>query len=155
MYETGEQMMQMESAMNGLTAIAVIVMLAISMIGVLNTLRMTIRERRGEIGTLRSIGMQKGEIRFLFTSEFIMLALFAAISGIVGSVVIATLLSLPEIEADKMSFLLNDKHLYFVLKPASLAIYGFILVAVVGVFSWLSAKAASELRPADVLRKVD
>jgi ABC-type antimicrobial peptide transport system permease subunit len=73
---------QLEGALNLITLIAVLVLFFIILIGVVNTLRMTIRERTREIGTNRAIGMQAYDVRNTFLFETFFLAFFACITGI-------------------------------------------------------------------------
>ncbi len=77
MYETASAVLQLESALNIITIAAVLVLFFIILIGVVNTLRMSVKERTREIGTIRAIGMQRKHVRALFVYEATMLALFA------------------------------------------------------------------------------
>lgn len=58
---------------------AILFFLAISII--MNTLTITVFERTAEIGTLRAIGLTKGQIRWMFLWEGILLSLGGAIIG--------------------------------------------------------------------------
>ena len=156
MYETGEQMLQLEQAMNSLTFIAVLVILAISLIGVMNTLGMTIRERSQEIGTLRSIGMQQTDVRRLFTSEFMLIAVLASISGVLLSLLLmAGLSSIPIKSESMMTMFLKNNHLYFMITPGSIISACLSLVIVTGIFAFFPARKASRMNPAEVLRKME
>ena len=52
------------------------------LIGVVNTMRMSIRERTREIGTTRAIGMQRNDVRSVFVMEIVILSVFACVAGI-------------------------------------------------------------------------
>ncbi|MBI3599983.1 MAG: hypothetical protein HY097_05005 [Nitrospinae bacterium] len=68
MYEIASDILKLENVLNIITLSAVLILFFIILIGVINTLRMTIKERTREIGTIRSIGMQKkGCQKHLFT----------------------------------------------------------------------------------------
>jgi putative ABC transport system permease protein len=72
-----------------LIAILVSVLLVIIVIGVMNTLWMSIRERTREVGTLRAIGMQQRSVGTMFMLEAAVLALAATLVG----TLLATLLA--------------------------------------------------------------
>lgn len=61
----------------GLLGLAIV----ISILGVVNTLALSIVERRQEIGMLRAIGLQRKEIRRMIRLESIQISLYGAISG--------------------------------------------------------------------------
>ncbi len=58
--------------------------LLIAVLGIANTLALSIVERTREIGLLRAVGMSRGQVRWLITDESVLTALFGAV---VGSVV--------------------------------------------------------------------
>ncbi len=58
---------------------AILLFMAVSII--MNTLTITVFERTAEIGTLRAIGLTKGQIRWMFLWEGILLSLGGAIAG--------------------------------------------------------------------------
>ena len=69
MYETASDILKLEGVLKLVTLSAVLVLFFIILLGVVNTLRMTIRERTREIGTVRAIGMQKNDVRDMFILE--------------------------------------------------------------------------------------
>ncbi len=86
---------------------AILLFLAISII--MNTLTITVFERTAEIGTLRAIGLTKGQIRWMFLWEGILLSLGGAIiGGILVLPIVAYLniygMAMPQDIMDKMSF---------------------------------------------------
>ena len=62
-----------------LLALAVI----IALIGIVNTLMLSVFERTREIGLLRAVGMRRRQVRTMIRSEAVILAIFGAIIGIV------------------------------------------------------------------------
>ena len=62
-----------------LLALAVI----IALIGIVNTLMLSVFERTHEIGLLRAVGMKRRQIRAMIRSESVILAVFGAIIGII------------------------------------------------------------------------
>jgi putative ABC transport system permease protein len=55
----------------------------IALIGIVNTLMLSVFERTHEIGLLRAVGMRRRQIRTMIRAESVILALFGALIGIV------------------------------------------------------------------------
>ena len=55
----------------------------IALIGIVNTLMLSVFERTREIGLLRAVGMRRGQVRAMVRSESVILAMFGAVIGIV------------------------------------------------------------------------
>ncbi|MFZ2652438.1 MAG: FtsX-like permease family protein [Burkholderiaceae bacterium] len=66
---------------------------AIVLFTVGNTMTMAVVERTTEIGTLRAIGLRRGGIRRLFVSEGLLLGLIGAIVGVVTALAVAWLIN--------------------------------------------------------------
>ncbi|MGH3153945.1 MAG: ABC transporter permease, partial [Streptosporangiaceae bacterium] len=62
-----------------LLALAVI----IALIGIVNTLMLSVFERTREIGLLRAIGMRRRQVRIMIRTEAVILAIFGAVIGII------------------------------------------------------------------------
>ncbi len=154
MYETASIVLQMESVLTLVTLVAVLILFCIILIGVINTLRMTIRERTREIGTVRAIGMQASDVRTSFLLETFFLAFFSSVIGGFGAYGAMALLSLWHLggEDNQLSMLLVSGHLHFT--PSLLASVGYVLmiqiIAVVTAF--FPARAAAKMSAAEALR---
>jgi putative ABC transport system permease protein len=74
-----------------LLALAVI----ISLIGVVNTLGLSVYERTRELGMLRAIGMSRRQVRTMIRYEAVITALIGAILGLILGVVFAALIAQP------------------------------------------------------------
>ena len=70
---------QLLSILYGLLALSVV----IAIVGIINTLALSIVERRQEIGMLRAVGMVRGQVRRMITLESIQLSLYGAIIGVI------------------------------------------------------------------------
>ncbi len=55
----------------------------IALIGIVNTLMLSVFERTREIGLLRAVGMKRRQVRAMIRSESVILAIFGAVIGIV------------------------------------------------------------------------
>ncbi|MFC4337549.1 ABC transporter permease [Salininema proteolyticum] len=84
-YDNAEFLDQQLSGLdNMIIAVQVLMGLAIiiAVIGVVNTLVLSILERTREIGMLRAVGMTRGQLRRMVTVESLIICLFGAVMGI-------------------------------------------------------------------------
>ena len=154
MYEAASDILKLENVLNIVTLWAVLVLFLIILIGVVNTLRMTIRERTREIGTLRSIGFQARQVLGLFLFETLWLALFSGAAGVaLGFGLIQLLGSLPmHLHGNPMGMLLVRGHLFFSPTVAG-TLGGVVLITILSLATaFLPALHAARLPPADALR---
>ena len=78
----GQQADQINGLLNvlyGLLGLAIV----ISILGIINTLALSVVERRREIGMLRAIGAQRKQVRRTIQLESLLIAIFGAILGLV------------------------------------------------------------------------
>lgn len=149
-----EPLNQVASTLNTVGLVVVLILFLIIMVGVTNTFRMVIHERTREIGTMRSLGLQRGGVRSLFLLEALLLSLGGAVVGLVAAFLVALVLSLINFGTDSQFFIiLREGHLLFKVLPAQIA--GNILI--VGVLTLLAALLpagrAAKMDPAHALRK--
>ena len=154
MYETGEQILKLAAALNVITLVAVLVLFLVILTGVVNTLRMTVRERTREIGTLRSLGMQAGQVMQLFLMETGLLALFSAFAGtaLAGLAMFGLSRLAFGIEGNPLSILLVRGHLVFVPSLLHILIDILLVVGMAVLAAWRPAAVAARLSPATALR---
>jgi len=67
----------------GLVYVLLALAIVIALIGIVNTLMLSVFERTHEIGLLRAVGMRRRQVRAMIRSESVILALFGAIIGVV------------------------------------------------------------------------
>jgi len=154
MYESASDVLKLEVVLNLITIGAVAVLFFIIIIGVINTLRMTIRERTREIGTIRAIGMQKRDVRIIFILETTLLALFAAITGVLLAAVAMVILSSITVDAadNPLSILLVKKHLFFMPTAGAILFNCLMLLVIAALTAFFPAKKAANLSSAEALR---
>ncbi|MCX5784980.1 MAG: FtsX-like permease family protein [Elusimicrobia bacterium] len=154
MYETASDILKLESVLNIITISAVVVLFFIILLGVVNTLRMTIRERTREIGTVRSIGMQRADVRNMFILETFFLTLFSSISGIIMGFAAMKLLTLITftVQDNPLGMLLVNSHLYFLPTFSGIAGSVTLIMAIAVVTAWFPAHRGANLPPAQALR---
>ncbi|GAK50495.1 hypothetical protein U14_01726 [Candidatus Moduliflexus flocculans] len=153
MFELASDVLKMETVLDIVTLVAVFVLFLIILIGVVNTLRMTIRERTREIGTIRAIGMQRGDVRWSFVLEVVLLAFFASLVGLGVGYLAMYVFSLPKINSDSMfTMFLLDKHLHFL--PTVLDAFKnlAIILTIAFLTSFFPANRAAKMSVADALR---
>ncbi|PXX68939.1 putative ABC transport system permease protein [Nocardia tenerifensis] len=73
----GRQINTLLAILYGLLALAVV----IAILGIVNTLALSVVERRREIGMLRAVGMQRAQVRRTIYLESMLIAVFGAIVG--------------------------------------------------------------------------
>jgi ABC-type lipoprotein release transport system permease subunit len=153
MYESADFILTFEFALKIVALVAVLILFFIILIGVINTLRMTIRERTREIGTIRAIGMQKSDVKYLFITETMLLTAIASLAGIAAAFILMWVLGLLHIETESLlSILLVDRHLYFLPTASSILIYFFLILVMAAVTAYFPAKRASNLSAVEALR---
>lgn len=79
---SAEQINQLLALVYALLALSVV----IAVLGIINTLALSIMERRHEFGMLRAVGMQRGQIGRMVTIESVHIAVLGAVVGIVSGV---------------------------------------------------------------------
>ena len=154
MFETASAIIDMERGLNMISFVAVIILFFVILIGVVNTMRMSIRERTREIGTNRAIGMQRTDVRSVFVFEVVFLSFFACIAGILLSFGLMTLLSSITFDVvdNSFSMFLVKKHMYFLPTiEAGFITFG-IIMFISYIISYFTARHAAKMRPADALR---
>jgi ABC-type lipoprotein release transport system permease subunit len=136
------------SSVQGLTFILLAVLLAIVVIGILNTLAIAIRERTREVGTLRAIGMQRRKVLWLFMLESLLLGVAGAGGGALVGVGLAAALNAAAISVpeDVQMFLLQQRLTIFVEPRSALLAAGGIAV-VTTLASFFPALRAARLKP--------
>lgn len=159
MYELASDVLNLEFALKAVALSAVFVLFIIILIGVVNTLRMTIRERTREIGTVRAIGMQRGDVRWTFIMEILILTALASVAGTLAALLImagVSQISLtgPDIEGLFKLFLVNN-HLYFLPKLADIALYMGVMTVIAFITAYFPAGRAAKLTVVEALRSYE
>lgn len=153
MYEGASDVLQLEDVMNLITIIAVMVLFFIISIGVINTLRMTIKERTREIGTIRAVGMQKRDVRNMFILETLQLTAFSCLAGLVLGIIIILITGAINFDINNsLSMILRGKHLYFKINPLGLISNFMLIMLFAGVTAYFPASRAAKLSAVEALR---
>ena len=106
----------------------------IAVLGITNTLMLSISERTKEIGMLRAIGMTRSQVRRMIRYESIVIALFGAVLGVVMGIFFAWAV-LRALEAEGFTS---------IVIPYGQVVLYFVLAIFAGIFAaaWPARKAA-------------
>ena len=66
----------------GLVYVLLALAVLIALIGIVNTLMLSVFERTREIGLLRAVGMRRRQVRAMIRSESVIIAVFGAVIGV-------------------------------------------------------------------------
>jgi putative ABC transport system permease protein len=124
------QVNQLLGLVYALLALAVI----IALIGIVNTLMLSVFERTHEIGLLRAVGMKRRQIRAMIRSESVILAVFGAVIGII----VGTLLGIALVSS------LHSQGITVTSVPWSNLVIFLVLAGLLGLLaaSWPARRAA-------------
>jgi putative ABC transport system permease protein len=113
----------------------------VALLGIVNTLALSVHERTRELGMLRAVGMSRRQVRKMIRGESVITAAIGAVLGIVLGIVFALIVSRP-LAADGFVFTL----------PITALIAVFIFAGIAGVLAAIPpARRAAKV---DVLRAV-
>jgi ABC-type lipoprotein release transport system permease subunit len=140
-------------ALQWISTVLLLILVAIVVVGIMNTMWIAIRERTREIGTLRAIGMQRGSVRWMFLLESLLLGLFGTISGaIVGGLIAAAVngahIAVP---LSVQLFLMSD-HLQLAVHPSLLVSAVVIITGVTALAALYPSQRAARLLPVTAMQ---
>jgi putative ABC transport system permease protein len=149
------QVKQIAEVLKTSSLVILLVLFGIIMVGITNTFRIIMYERIREIGTMRSIGMQRTEVRNLFLSEAMILALGGTIAGLAVSGIAMGIISMISFGLSSPLFIiLKNGHMTFALDPLTTLADVLVVAALTLVSALLPARKAARLDPAVALRTV-
>ena len=122
--------------------LGVIIVIIVGLVAA-NTAAMSIRERRGEIAVMRSMGFPSGTILFTLLGESLVVGLMGGVLGCGAAFVALKLFSGPRIGQLSLRM------------PPFVMVETLIAAAIIGILSaWIPARAASKMNIVDALRMV-
>jgi putative ABC transport system permease protein len=132
----------------GLTFVLMVILIAIVVTGIMNTMWIAIRERTREIGTLRAIGMYRRGVLWMFLLESMLLGLFSALGGAVAGTAIAAGINAMHIAVPigVQLFLMSD-HLHLAIHAGTIAQAVVLLTGVTALAALYPSFRAARLQP--------
>lgn len=145
-------MMWTMNALQGMSALLLVILIAIVVTGIMNTLWIAIRERTREIGALRAIGMPRGAVARMFLIETTLLGLLGAIVGVALGALISVLINSAQIHVPitVQLFLMRDT-LVLALDPGALIRAIILITGVTGAAALYPSLRAARLKPVDAM----
>lgn len=135
-------------ALQGLSAVLIVILVAIIIIGIMNTMWIAIRERTREIGTLRAIGMHRREVLWMFLLESLMLGLSATIVGVLAGAAIAAGVNAAHVPVPTgLQFFLMSPHLHLSVHGSLMVQSVVIITFITGLAAFYPSLKAARLRP--------
>ena len=140
--------------LNILTMVIMLVLLGIILVGLANTLRMTIFERRKEIGTMRALGMQKGSLVLTFLTEVMLTALTGIAAGSLLALIAGSLIAAIPLDIGHtfIALFLYNKHLLIKFSLQRFISTSGIFLAAVMFAAYFPARKSAKIGPAVAMR---
>lgn len=137
------------TAFDTVTGALVAVLIVIIAVGIMNSMWNTVRERTREVGTMRAIGMQRGQVALLFLAEAFLLGLFATTVGSAIGITLALAIDALQVTVpvDAVKFVLLADTLHFKVRPMSVLFAITTLTTVTSLSAIWPAVRAAGLRP--------
>jgi putative ABC transport system permease protein len=136
------------TALKGLSFVLIVILVAIIIIGIMNTMWIAIRERTREIGTLRAIGMHRLGVLWMFLLESLMLGLLSTVGGAAAGAGIAAALNRAHVPIPHgLQFFLLSPHLHIAVHGSLLVSAVVTITIVTGLAALYPSLRAARLRP--------
>lgn len=124
--------------------------LTVSAIGMFNTMTVTLLERTGEIGVMRTLGASSGDIKILFISEAVIVGFLGGVMGILFGATIGFVLN-SAMNVAASSF--GGKSVSLFSFPTTFLLFIASFSAIVGFMTGVfPARRAANLNPLDAIR---
>lgn len=144
------------SAVDSVSFFLIGVLLVIIVVGIMNSMYISVRERTREIGTVRAIGMRRSAVLGMFMAEATMLGLAATTTGALMGALIAKVVDAAHIRVpvEAMQMVLMSDTIHLVVKPGQLvgAVIGFTIVTALAAL--YPAIRAARLQPVIAMQSV-
>lgn len=141
--------------LNALTFVATGVLMIIVVLGLVNTLWMSIRERTTEVGTLRAIGLQRRQVLTMFLLESLILSFGAIGTGVLAGSILAALVNAAHVPiSESFQLFLMSNVLTLTVRAQDLIFTFVVLSFFLAAGSLIPAYRASRMKPITALGHV-
>jgi putative ABC transport system permease protein len=116
--DTEELISDLEAQIDGLLNLLVVLLafaVLIALLGIVNTLALSVSERRREIGLLRAVGMSRRQVRRMIRWEAVLIAVFGAAMGLVVGLGLGSAVVLAVGQGLKLAFPVLQLVIYLVV----------------------------------------
>jgi putative ABC transport system permease protein len=140
-----------------ITAILTLTLLFIIVLGLMNTLWISIKERTGEIGTMRAMGIQQNTVLWLFLIESLLLTSISTFFGIVFGTGLSFLLNIIKIPINQEAlrvFLMNDTLVLYIHWSNVILIF-FSITLITSLGSFFPARRAAKMKPVTAIGAIE
>ncbi len=141
---------EMTDIKDSFTSMFLFLLSIIALVGISNTMLMSVLERQKEIGTLRALGFRNSEIRQIFMLEGAGIGLIGALGGLVLSTIFVWLLTTYGID---YSFLLDKIDTGYRIEGVLYGVWEFPVMANIAVFAVLVSGLVAYLPTRKILKK--
>lgn len=147
----------MEMTGTMMVVIMIIIIMAL-LFGIINTLIMSILERKKELGVLMAVGMNKNRVRFMIIVESIFYGLVGGPVGVLAGYLTIAYFGKYGFDLSSMAEGLEafgyDPIIYFTLDPSNYFIYTFMVITATIIGAIYPSKMATSLNPISAIRSV-
>ncbi len=143
--------------LKGLSISLVAVLLLIIILGITNTVWMSVKERTNEIGTLRAIGMHGAKVIKMFVLESFLLSSVSTIVGLAISCALCSLMNWMHIPISSVAFrvVVMSDQLTFLISFNQLLLSFFIISFFATLGSLLPSYRASKMKPITAINYIN
>jgi putative ABC transport system permease protein len=144
------------TAFNGVSFFLVGILLLIIVIGIMNTMFMSVRERTGEVGTLRAIGMGRGRVLGMFLTEALLLGFAASTLGglLGGGIALALDAATISVPSDAARMILLSDTIHLAAQSGHVIAAVVIFTCVTALSALYPAYRAARMRPVTAIHHV-
>lgn len=143
------------TALNSISGMLVAILVVIIVIGIMNSMWISVRERTGEVGTLRAIGMSKRRVLGMFMIEAVLLGLAATGLGALIGALLATVVDHAGLHVpDAVQMLLMSDTLHLSVQPGQIILAIVLFTAITALAALFPALRAARLQPVTAIQTV-
>ncbi len=142
---------------SAVTFVMTVVLMVIIVLGLMNALWISIRERTGEVGTLRAIGLQRRKVMLMFLIESMTLSAVSTCAGLVLGSAICGVINLIDIQITSEAFqmFLMASSLRLAVLPGNLLMTFVLITFFLTIGSLYPAYKASKMKPITAINHIE
>jgi putative ABC transport system permease protein len=136
-----------------INAILIVILLILTLVGIMNTILMSVFERTKEIGTLMAIGSSPRQVHIIFILESFFIGMFGVITGVtLGVLINLSIISLGGLHLPPPPGQISGISLSPIILPEKILSVSLLVLFTAVLGALYPAKHAAKQRPVDALR---